>query len=137
MFSAGKGYYLGNCLYRIDFTADAFDGAVGSEVVLIVVCEGYDTLYQRILIAPTVNTAYISGSAPAIPSAASIADAVWDEDISDHDDEGSTGEALAAASTGGDPWATELPGSYGDGTAGKIIGGNLNEIGRASCRERV
>jgi hypothetical protein len=35
-------------------------------------------------------------------------------------------EALAAAGTAGDPWTTVLPGAYGAGTAGKIIGDNLN-----------
>ena len=59
-------------------------------------------------------------------SAASIADAVWDEILSGHSDVGSTGAALAAAGGSGDPWATALPGSYGAGTAGKIIGDNLN-----------
>ncbi len=36
--------------------------------------------------------------------------------------------ALANAPTGGggDPWATALPGSYGNGTAGKILGSTLN-----------
>lgn len=55
-----------------------------------------------------------------------IADAVWDEVLSGHSDSGSTGEALANASSAGDPWATALPGAYSSGTAGNIIGNNLN-----------
>ena len=57
---------------------------------------------------------------------AGIADAVWDELLSGHAVSGSTGESLSAAGTAGDPWLTALPGAYGAGTAGKIIGDNIN-----------
>lgn len=59
-------------------------------------------------------------------SAATIADAVWDELIAGHAVSGSTGEALSAAGAAGDPWITALPGSYTSGQAGYIIGTNLN-----------
>jgi len=59
-------------------------------------------------------------------TAADIADAVWNEAIADHAGVGSTGAALAAAGGSGDPWATALPGAYGAGTAGKLIGDNVN-----------
>jgi hypothetical protein len=45
--------------------------------------------------------------------------------ISHHAGVGSTGAALAAAGGSGDPWSTAVPGSYGAGTAGIIIGGLL------------
>jgi hypothetical protein len=70
----------------------------------------------------TTNTDMVA----AAPSAASIADAVWDEAIAGHAGVGSTGEQLAAAGAAGDPWATAIPGAYGAGTAGKIVGDNLN-----------
>lgn len=60
------------------------------------------------------------------PTAAAIADAVWDELIAGHAGVGSTGAALSAAGSAGDPWGTLLPGAYGAGTAGQIIGDNLN-----------
>lgn len=61
-------------------------------------------------------------------SAASIADAVWEEAIADHSGtSGSTAEALAAAGSAGDPWSTALPGSYTAGQAGYIIGTNLDD----------
>jgi len=63
------------------------------------------------------------GSAPTVSE---IADGVWDELLSAHTVSGSSGEALAAAGTAGDPWTTALPGAYGAGTAGKIIGDNIN-----------
>ena len=34
--------------------------------------------------------------------------------------------SIKSGGTAGDPWATVLPASYGTGTAGKIIGDNLN-----------
>lgn len=62
----------------------------------------------------------------ALPTAAENADAVWDETLSGHLGAGSTGNALNAAGSAGDPWSTALPGAYGAGTAGKIIGDNIN-----------
>lgn len=59
-------------------------------------------------------------------TAGAIADAVWDEAISGHLTAGSTGNALNAAGSAGDPWSTPLPGAYGSGTAGKLIGDNIN-----------
>ena len=70
------------------------------------------------------DAAWITGTTP--PTAAAIADAVWDETLADHLTAGSTGNALNAAGSAGDPWSTALPGAYGSGTAGKIIGDNLN-----------
>ena len=61
------------------------------------------------------------------PTAAAIADAVWEEAIADHSGTtGSTAEALNSAGSAGDPWTTALPGAYGAGSAGKIIGDNIN-----------
>lgn len=53
-------------------------------------------------------------------------DDVWDEAIAGHLTAGSTGESLSSAGSAGDPWATSLPGAYGAGTAGKIVGDNIN-----------
>lgn len=68
----------------------------------------------------------ITAAKVASDVAAEIADAVWDEAISGHAGAGSTGEALSAAGSAGDPWTTPLPGAYGAGTAGKIVGDNIN-----------
>lgn len=57
---------------------------------------------------------------------AGIADAVWDEILSGHAGVGSTGAALSAAGGSGDPWSTALPGAYGSGTAGNIIGSMID-----------
>jgi hypothetical protein len=68
----------------------------------------------------------ISDQLDAVPTAEDNADQVWDEAIADHAGVGSTGEQLAAAGAAGDPWSTPLPGAYGAGTAGKIVGDNLD-----------
>lgn len=60
------------------------------------------------------------------PTVGAIADQVWDETLADHLGAGSTGSGLNAAGSAGDPWATALPGAYGAGSAGKIVGDNLN-----------
>lgn len=60
-------------------------------------------------------------------TAIAIADQVWEETLADHSGtSGSTAAALNAAGSAGDPWSTALPGAYGAGTAGKIIGDNIN-----------
>lgn len=58
----------------------------------------------------------------APPTAADNADAVWDEALAGHAGAGTAGAALSASGAAGDPWSTELPGSYTEGTAGYQIG---------------
>lgn len=60
------------------------------------------------------------------PTAATIAAAVWDLTVSGHTTSGTFGAAMNAAGSSGDPWSTSLPGSYAAGTAGYIVGTNLN-----------
>lgn len=65
--------------------------------------------------------------AVTVPTAADVADAVWDEPIASHAAvSGSTAEALNAAGASGDPWVTALPGSYTAGQAGYLLGTNLD-----------
>jgi len=69
-----------------------------------------------------IDVAVSSVGGESAPSAAEIAGAVWDEEISDHQSVGSTGEKLQAAGASDDPWSTEVPGAYADGTAGAAVG---------------
>ena len=56
-----------------------------------------------------------------------LVDAVWDEDVdTTHQTAGTAGKKLDDAGGAADPWATALPGAYGAGTAGKIVGDNIN-----------
>lgn len=74
----------------------------------------------------TANALEQAPTGGSAPTAAAIADAVWDEALSGHLSAGSTGEALNAAGAAGDPWTTSLPGAYSSGQAGYIIGTNVN-----------
>lgn len=80
-------------------------------------------------VSGTKNTLDDLNDAAAAPSTADVADAVWDEAIAGHAGAGTTGAALSAASSAGDPWLTALPGAYADGTAGDIIGNLVSDIG--------
>lgn len=63
------------------------------------------------------------------PTAAAIADQVWEELIADHSGtSGSTAESLNAAGGAGDPWTTSLPGSYTGTQAGKILADVLDDV---------
>lgn len=76
--------------------------------------------------AASIAADAIGASELAADAVAEIADQVWDEVLSGHLTAGSTGYALNAAGSAGDPWSTSLPGAYGAGTAGYIVGTNLN-----------
>lgn len=75
---------------------------------------------------PTIPANWLTAAGMDATASAEIADAVWDEAISGHLGAGSTGAALNAAGSAGDPWTTPLPGAYGAGTAGYIIGTNID-----------
>ena len=47
---------------------------------------------------------------------------VWDVVANEHSTAGTTGAQLLAAGAAGDPWSTLIPGAYGAGTAGNILG---------------
>ena len=53
-------------------------------------------------------------------------DAIWDEALSGHTTAGTAGKALTDAGAVSDPWAITVPGAYGAGSAGYVLGTNLN-----------
>jgi len=86
-----------------------------------------------LLIETNLDAAVSTASAP---SAATVADAVWDEVLSGHLTAGTTGEALNAAGAAGDPWTTTLPGAYTGSQAGKMLSDIITdtaEIGAAGA----
>lgn len=102
----------------------AWDAEVQSEATDAL--NAYDPPTHAELVSE-INDVQADIAALTIPTAADVADAVWEETLADHSGTaGSTAEQLAAAGAAGDPWATSLPGAYGAGTAGKIIGDNIN-----------
>jgi len=74
----------------------------------------------------SIGANVVTAAALASDAVNEIADQVWDELLSGHTTVGSTGAGLSAAGAAGDPWSTLIPGSYGAGTAGKIVGDNVN-----------
>jgi hypothetical protein len=115
---------------NLDTQLAAIDDYIDTEVAAIKVVT--DRLNSMMVSVGSPNDYIFTAAALALaptgsaPSAAAIADAVWDEAIAGHAISGSTGEALAAAGASGDPWITSLPGSYSAGQAGYILGTNLN-----------
>lgn len=59
-------------------------------------------------------------------SATQVENAVWDATMASHLTGGTTGASLNGAGAAGDPWTTALPGAYGAGTAGNIIGNRID-----------
>lgn len=66
-------------------------------------------------------------------SAADILDAA----LAGHTTAGTVGEVLNGLSNHGDPWSTILPGSYGAGTAGYLLGNNPDSTGITTLLSRL
>lgn len=75
---------------------------------------------------PTVPTNWLTAAGIAADAGTEIAGAVWDLATTGHTTSGTFGAAVVAAGGAGDPWSTSLPGSYGAGTAGNIIGNRID-----------
>lgn len=71
----------------------------------------------------TQPTGFLAATFPTTVASPAL---VWDEATAGHSTAGSTGKALTDAGSAGDPWSTAIPGAYGAGTAGKIVGDNLD-----------
>lgn len=56
-----------------------------------------------------------------------VVDRVWDEAIAGHLAAGTTGLKLNSAAAAGDPLASNVPGTYGSGTFGYLIGTNFDQ----------
>ena len=74
----------------------------------------------------------------ATATSAQLVDDIWDEDVdSSHQTAGTAGKKLDAAGTASDPWATSLPGAYGAGTAGNIIGNIVDDVWDETMADHV
>ena len=112
----GTGYGISGTLSAV--------GAAGAALSAIPWNASWDAEVQSEV--DDAMVAYSAAKVSDVPTAAANADAVWDEAISGHLTAGTTGAALNAAGAAGDPWGTTLPGAYSAGTAGYIIGNNLD-----------
>jgi hypothetical protein len=78
--------------------------------------------------ASSIAADAIGASELAADAVAEIAAGVWDLATSGHTTSGTFGAAAVAAGGSGDPWSTSLPGAYGSGTAGYIVGTNIDAL---------
>jgi hypothetical protein len=133
-------------------TLETIDNFLDSEVAAILA----DTNELQVDWADGGRLDVILDAVGAAPTAAAIADAVWDEVVTGHDGAGKAGAQLwtdidavladtdeleldwknggrldlilDAAASAGDPWITLIPGAYTAGMAGYIIGTNLAAV---------
>ncbi|MES2367704.1 MAG: hypothetical protein V4563_17640 [Pseudomonadota bacterium] len=75
----------------------------------------------------TISTDGITGTSLSAGALTDIQATVWNATLASYLTAGSAGAALNAAGSAGDPWATALPGAYAAGTAGFLLGTNLDE----------
>jgi hypothetical protein len=82
------------------------------------------SIANNAITAAAIATDAIDADALKADALAEIADAVWDEVVTTgaHDTATFAGAGLLAAASAGDPWSTALPGAYGAGTAGLLLG---------------
>lgn len=113
-----------------DGAIDAATFAAGAITATVIADGAIDaaTFAAGAITATVIATGAIDADALAADAIAEIADGVWDELLAGHVGAGSAGEALSAAGTAGDPWLATLPGAYGAGTAGSIVGNMVDNI---------
>lgn len=87
-----------------------------------------DKLGYSLATSQTFSTTGAVGTVNALGSTAqaNVATAVWDASQSAHLTAGTTGLGQSVAASYADPWSVIIPASYGAGTAGFILGTNLN-----------
>jgi hypothetical protein len=123
---SGDSAAADNCESFFDGTGYA---GTGNTIPTVTTCTNVTTvngLAANVITATAIAADAIGASELAADAVAEIADAVWDEVLSGHLTSGTTGAGLNAAGSAGDPWSTSLPGAYGAGTAGYILGTNLD-----------
>lgn len=92
----------------------AFKGINGSATL-----SGSSSLAGSIAATANLQCRIVIG---AQPSAFDIAQAIWGALASQYNAPGTMGAKLNGAASAGDPWSTELPGSYPVGSAGNLLG---------------
>ncbi len=123
--NSGGGTSRGNGEYAV--TWDATDTDTVGELkysVLISGCLPHSGTYQ--VQVAVVYDALHGASATGFMDATAVAAAVLNAVASTYNTALTIGNKINAAASAGDPWVTPLPGAYGAGTAGKIIGDNVN-----------
>lgn len=121
----------GNITGSLSGAVGSVTGNVGGNVTGSVGSVAAGGISSSSFAAGAINAAAIAADAIgaselAADAVTEIAGAVWDITLASHLTGGTTGNALNAAGSAGDPWSTALPGAYSAGSAGYIMGTNLN-----------
>lgn len=115
---------------RIDLSADAFYEVANDYMVVLSGATIDGKSVNAVLAHFSIEHRYMRGTDGANtstpPTAAAVADAVWDEDITEHDTESSAGEALSAAGASASDiadaiWDEALAGHAAAGSAGAAL----------------
>jgi hypothetical protein len=103
---------------------DATDTAtIGPGEINVHVAGALPVRREFTVLSAAVYDVLFGTTAPSTHTAAAVADAVWDEPSGDHTTNGTTGKLIGVAA---DLWNIALPGAYGAGTAGYLVGTNLD-----------
>jgi len=121
------GKALANMAADMAATGD-ISGAVSALAFCVATMTGNGTLDDSNLRGTAKLEASLTSTGDVLTTA-NVASAVWGALAIAINNPGTAGEALLNAGSAGDPWATALPGAYGSGTAGNIIGNLLTSIG--------
>jgi len=99
--------------------ADNVEANIGNLDAAVSSRSDFDEASDPVELATTTGTAGTN--------AAELVDLIWDEDVdASHQTAGSAGKKLDDAGTAADPWTTALPGAYGAGTGGYLVGTYLD-----------
>lgn len=124
--SRGQGTMIVSSQYALEKGSGTFSG-IGTMIADMHTAEATSAIMQGegFMIADALSLEKDSAifDAGARPSAGDIAQEIWMSQSSTYMTPNTMGKKLNDA---GDPWNTSLPGSYGTGTAGRIIGTNLD-----------
>lgn len=105
-------------------------GSVGKRIADFLTGDAYSRLGapSGASISADIQTRLATSGYTTPPTASQISVAVVDQTLSGHTTAGTVGGALNSASAAGDPWNTAIPGAYGAGTAGNIVGNKLDAL---------
>lgn len=82
-----------------------------------------DTLTNGVTLAASQPNYAPAKAGDSMALVAAAVDSIWDEDIvAAHTTSDTAGKKLADAGSASDPWSVAVPGAYGAGTAGYVVG---------------
>lgn len=125
----------------VALTAAEHAAISGTDVPAALTAQGYTTArapkLDNLDAAVSTRSTYAGGAVASVTAGVTVggystgqdpATLVLNAVQASYNTAGSIGNKIGAAASAGDPWSTSLPGSYGAGTAGNILGNELPKI---------